>query len=706
MLTSSEIKRLIKIKDSGDFGIFTLAVYSLLEHLLRTKYNAPFKSLSSLSYNGDEESRTTFWRLFTRYRDEFFETHEGNADALRVAPILQKHNYALGYDTANGVRHDFKSAGMDAGAYATSLLKAFFEAEKSQSEELSSLQGEIEELFEILSHWDRSKAGEDSTNELLALKNKIRLLEKDAVDVAAYKKTLGEKEKEIKKLLSERGKIEKEIKSLSSQKEKADALKIRLVDIEAERQKAESEAKEYILQNEKAQECLNFMAELLSYSSQRSRYERYLMNLSADQKSVLDKIDFSEDFFIKGEAGTGKTIVLIKAMLKARDEGKSVKLLSFSASLAKYNTYVSSLLSGTKASAISTVRGFINRLMRTYLSQKSIDDNFFKTNSSIFACEQESEDVVIEEAKNVIWARQLSEQQYMLSTRSSIALKDKKARKAVWEAVKSAQTAMENMQKIPEEYAVLLLLKAIGKEDESSEWTDCTFVDEVQDISESTIRLIKLTTRAALICAGDDGQAIFRTGGLSESVSQGEIKTNFRNTREIFTLAQAYRGESADASLAFRPGLPVGYTECKDGKEIMEKIAEKITFYTDSFGYLPGEICVIFPLKRDLESASKVIQERCEKETVFISDKDFSFSDTKKIRLCTLSSCKGLDFPVVLFAAHSLRIFHGEQAELRHSNMIYVALTRAMEKLEIFSRKGTQTKPVIALKAAFDSVNA
>ena len=705
MITEAEIKRLIQIKDSGDFGIYTLAVYALLEHLLRAKYNAPFKASSrfpktaNYGYSSFNEKKT-FWKLFSMYRDDFFFDHRDNPDALKVAPIVKNHDYSLGYDTANAVRHDFRTASKEAASYATTLLKAVFEAEKSANPALDAVQKSAEELFEILEYWDRTSKNAGNGEEMRALEKKIRELEKNAADVIAYRNALSEKQREIARLEKERNEILQKVNENAGEKQRADELKIRLVDAETELKNAQNAAESYIEKNAAAEECLSFMAELLSYSSQRSRYERYLMKFSDDQQAVLDRIDFWSDFFIKGAAGTGKSIVLIKAMQKAQAAGKSTKLLTFSSSLTKYNAHISALISGAPISKnVTTVRSFVNRLLKKYLGQKSIDDMFFKKHGAIFG---EAGETAFDEAKNVIWAYQLSEKQYLLTSHSSIALKDKNARSAVWEAVQNAQREMEALDEIPEEYAVVLLLKVLGKIAlDESDCTDCSFVDEVQDIYASALSLIKKTTRSALIAAGDSGQSIFRTGGI-EGVAEGEIRTNFRNTRQIFRLAEAYRGTDSSDALAFRPGLPVDFYRCKTGKLIMEKIGEKIAFYRNTFGYKNGDVCVIFPLKSDLEAMGVLLKEKWNLDSMFISDRAFSFEDDEKIRLCTLSACKGLDFPVVLFGAYRLRIHRGADADERHRNMIYVALTRAMEKLDIFVCEKTDSAPIIALEQAFE----
>ena len=76
-----------------------------------------------------------------------------------------------------------------------------------------------------------------------------------------------------------------------------------------------------------------------------------------------------------------------------------------------------------------------------------------------------------------------------------------------------------------------------------------------------------------------------------------------------------------------------------------------------------------------------------------IRDDSFSFTHTPGVRLSTIHSAKGLDFPVVL--AFLPTLFGGESldrqtVEKQRRNTLYVALTRAMENLMVFVKDGAE----------------
>ena len=66
-----------------------------------------------------------------------------------------------------------------------------------------------------------------------------------------------------------------------------------------------------------ASKYLETVGSLTSYTRTRLDFERDITRLTPEQQDVLDSISLTNDFLIKGGAGTGKTLVLIKALEKA-----------------------------------------------------------------------------------------------------------------------------------------------------------------------------------------------------------------------------------------------------------------------------------------------------------------------------------------------------------------------------------------------------
>ena len=97
-----------------------------------------------------------------------------------------------------------------------------------------------------------------------------------------------------------------------------------------------------------------------------------------------------------------------------------------------------------------------------------------------------------------------------------------------------------------------------------------------------------------------------------------------------------------------------------------------------------------------------MLKEELDLESSLVSEGSFDFAQQGIIRLATTQSCKGLDFPVVLFyidhRAHYLDVFDEEVSDKINRNMIYTALTRSIELLHVFMPEKVSEGPVGDLK--------
>lgn len=124
----------------------------------------------------------------------------------------------------------------------------------------------------------------------------------------------------------------------------------------------------------------------------------------------------------------------------------------------------------------------------------------------------------------------------------------------------------------------------------------------------------------------------------------------------------------------------------------------------NALNYTEENICIIANTGKKLEKMKVLLDEKLGVEANVIDD-DFDFETTQGIRLCTMQKCKGLDFPVVLFLADH-RIYGAEEGSVydeetfmtQQFNMVYVALTRAMEMLYVYTVKDSQFEVYNKLK--------
>jgi superfamily I DNA/RNA helicase len=207
-------------------------------------------------------------------------------------------------------------------------------------------------------------------------------------------------------------------------------------------------------------------------------------------------------------------------------------------------------------------------------------------------------------------------------------------------------------------------------------------------------------SQRGLALAGDDGQSIYgvsspyRRAGVDIAGRTRVLHASFRNTIAIQEVAEAYRAlmrsEEGARTVAFREGpAPELYTAATRG-ELALLLLRKAALFIEELGYDPENLTVLAPTRTDLATIADMLGHAGFRHAN-IRDEEFSFKQEGTIRLSTLHSSKGLDFPVVLLYLPMLppRPDYDEEAasELAR-NLIYVAMTRAMDNLNVFTLEG------------------
>jgi len=273
------------------------------------------------------------------------------------------------------------------------------------------------------------------------------------------------------------------------------------------------------------------------------------------------------------------------------------------------------------------------------------------------------------------------------------------------------------------------------------------FLDEVQDLNPVALRALRELTRGTMVMAGDAAQSIyscrspFRRSGISLRGATRILKTNFRNTIQVFELADRFRRKSlaaagpaaadlpTDGALAespaadsppavapdapadaapeaapdapdapadaarpfpFREGPPPELYTAASVEELQRLLLEKIRVFLEELGYDAENLCILVPRKCEIEPLRRVL-EQAGLELEAIREEQFSFRSTGRLRASTLHSSKGLDFPVVLLYLPYLswrKAYDDAQTERLLRNLLYVGITRAMDNVNAFLLEG------------------
>jgi len=210
----------------------------------------------------------------------------------------------------------------------------------------------------------------------------------------------------------------------------------------------------------------------------------------------------------------------------------------------------------------------------------------------------------------------------------------------------------------------------------------------------------QLLAQRALIMAGDTDQSIYGVGspyaraGIEITGRTRILHTNFRNTCAIHDLAERYRllaGEgrhdATSAPQAFREGPVPEITTGPAGRQLLDRLLARAELFVKTLSYDPENVCILAPTNEEVGRIGEALRARGY-NAANIRDEGFSFHAPGTIRLSTLHSAKGLDFPVVLMylpGLPSIPQYDERSADKLLRNLVYVGMTRAMDNLNVFT---------------------
>lgn len=277
---------------------------------------------------------------------------------------------------------------------------------------------------------------------------------------------------------------------------------------------------------------------------------------------------------------------------------------------------------------------------------------------------------------------------------------NKRAREAVWEAFQAFRARMKGQERFPALRSEALGLVQSGSY--SNRW-DHVFVDEAQDLSPVSLALLAEVSQSpeGLFFAADSKQSLYSRNYTWSSVHprlqfQGRtavLKRNYRSTGEIdraaFSLLEAEEGEEITPSLSMHQGpLPVLLRGVNEETEA-RWIAQFIRQMTRHLHLKTSAAAVLVPTGK----VGEALAQRLSHEDLparYFKGTELNLS-TNEVKVLTLHSAKGLEFPVVVVAGWRPGTYP-DPADFENPDLfaerlrndrrrIYVGLTRAMRGL-------------------------
>lgn len=677
-----------------DAGFYVLAVHSFIEGYLRDIFDPHFdRRLDKFGY---------FIDLFRDRKDPAGKSLCKGHDLLSV--ICNEH------DLTHDVRHRFgELSPYDAGAATENLYGFLCLAGHANS-------GNLAKLREARDAWNDARSKADLVRELGAMGYKAQQAEKNLAERMIEIEALQAARKESEALSSLIARYEAELDQLrlSNKTQTAKADEARKAKFEAEKKLRKIATELDRLKG--ADDYLTRQRRLLGLSRSRKEYERFILKLTGEQRDVLSRIKLGGDFLVKGPAGTGKTLVLIKAIEKARGvdeldlaplEGE-ILLLTYTKTLVKYDAYLSKLASeGRGAHRIRTADSFLEELLRLAAPSFRVvfDDGarYSKELASRHNGTELKDDELAAEIERLVYANAVTRAEYLdegYERKGMGKPLGKEARAKVWQALESLEAEMLQTGRLMKGFAVKLVLESLDRlrADPRFPKLDYIFIDEVQDLSAAELKLLKACAGRCLVMAGDEDQAIFRPGfsfarsGIDIVGRSRSLGRNFRNSFPILELAEAYRAKMEGRDLDYsptsdRPGDPPEFFLSEDKEELISLLVKRVELFRTEHRYEPENLFVIAPKNDDVAA----ILERLRSAGMTAKeprDPSFDFEETGVVRVTTMHSAKGLDAPVVFlylpYLPYGGANMSDEARDKIYRDLIYVSVTRAMDHLDVF----------------------
>lgn len=455
----------------------------------------------------------------------------------------------------------------------------------------------------------------------------------------------------------------------------------------------------------------------LSYDITHEEYERRYWQLTDNQKQIVDRIydDLSGCYLIEGEAGSGKSITLLSLYQKMSKEraSESSFFLTYNNSLIRF--YRSGLLDDKMSSHciknLRTVNKFMLHYFYSIFPEITVEINNMKDRSfnerllnllnravNIYNENNERTSLDIEYISNQIesniFANCLDKDDCIEQYGDSV----------IYEISMIYRFLMDKNRTASINYASLKSLEYLCDNDIDG-IVDYILIDEAQDLSFAMLSFLSKSAKKAFIMASDPNQCIYLKETsiyrLNIDCKILHMNENLRNPDKLKALADSYLKSFDeevlpkkivfdDALTGMRPHLFQNFSV----EDTITLLLKKLKVDIEEFELDLKDIFIICPSQYVV---SKII-ERCEYPSVEMKNESIDFSESK-IKISTVYLCKGTCFAYVyLFLSNKIFITSRYDKETQNEimkNIIYVALTRSMNSLNIFIPKSrTPLKPI------------
>ena len=238
---------------------------------------------------------------------------------------------------------------------------------------------------------------------------------------------------------------------------------------------------------------------------------------------------------------------------------------------------------------------------------------------------------------------------------------------------------------------------------------DAVIIDEAQDLNPSALRMLAGLCRSPgrLFITADANQSIYSSGFRWSDVHEwlqfrgraGVLRANYRSTKQIGEAAHSFLrqgaldDEAVERAYSTTDGIQPAVRGARNKSEELDLLTRFLPAAARMYRLGIGSCGILCPTERGGEAIAKGLSERGLQAT-YMPGRDV---DLRKpgIKVLTLKSSKGLEFPIVALAGFldapypMLRqgLNDEEREELlgKERRTLYVAMTRAMRALLVIA---------------------
>lgn len=439
---------------------------------------------------------------------------------------------------------------------------------------------------------------------------------------------------------------------------------------------------------------------------------------------------------VSGGAGTGKTVAALHRlkMLSEKEGSQKTIFLTYTNALThNLEQQIKDFGIDSRKYVLSTIDSFILKLAQKYKlisnttkilnrpgfkGERELWDELFENN--VYSVDLE---LVIKEYTHVLLYNDIQDLKsyYRVSRIGMGKALSRRQRSEVWKIVESFEKLLSSSNYI-HSYAIYNLLTNYLKQHPSEEFSNC-IVDELQDLNNVHLRFIRSLIKESpndLFLVGDPLQNIYnrklnftRAGIHIRGKRSRRLKINYRTSEEIrqaaISILNGVDFESFDGEIEpkseylslFHGKVPNVKLYSSSDDEYAAILALIKEYCGNSLELedvstkqeLLSNICIATRVKENLKGIKKYLHKA---GVAYYDIKDRS-GDKSGIRLCTFHSLKGLEFrhiilssvnkrtcPLVPFGFDEWEISTQQSHIRKEKSLIYVAMTRAVQSVNIF----------------------